>query len=87
MLNRFENTEYPRATIVVYTQEYPITLAMVGTGQRSRLNARCLPTGTEEKLSVSNKVLLSCFSPSRKIKTDILREFQVMFYFTIEWRT
>jgi len=43
VLNRVESTEYSRATTVVYTHEYPITLPMVGTGQMSRLNARCLP--------------------------------------------
>ena len=42
MLNRVERTKYARAT-VVYTQEYPITLLIVGLGQMSRLNARCLP--------------------------------------------
>jgi len=39
----FESTEYSQETTLVYTQEYPITLPMVGIGQRSRLNARCLP--------------------------------------------
>jgi len=44
-LNRVENTEYSQATTctVVYTQEYPITLHMVGIGQMSSLNAHCLP--------------------------------------------
>ena len=42
MLTHVESTEYSRATTVVYTQEYPITLAMVGIGQMSRPNARCL---------------------------------------------
>ena len=42
MLTHVESTEYSRATTVVYTQEYPITLAMVGIGQMSRLNARYL---------------------------------------------
>jgi len=43
VLNRVESTEYSRATTVVYTHEYPITLAKVGISQTSRLNARCLP--------------------------------------------
>ena len=45
MLNRVERPEYSQATTttVVYTQEYLITLTMVGTGQMSRLNARWLP--------------------------------------------
>ena len=43
MLNRVERPEYSQATTLVYTQEYPITLTMVGTGQMSRLNARWLP--------------------------------------------
>jgi len=43
VLNRVERPEYSQATTVVYTQEYPITLTMVGTGQMSRLNARWLP--------------------------------------------
>jgi len=43
VLNRVENTEYPRANTVVYTQEFPITVPMVGIGRMSRLNARCLP--------------------------------------------
>jgi len=30
-------------TTVVYTQEYPITLSMVGIDVISRLYARCLP--------------------------------------------
>ena len=42
MLNQVESTEYSQATTVVYTHEYPITLPMDGTGQLSRLNARCL---------------------------------------------
>jgi len=42
-LNRVKRTEYSQATTVVYTQEYAITLLMVGTGLMSRLNARCLP--------------------------------------------
>jgi len=43
VLNQVESTEYSRATTVVYTQEYPITVHTVGIGQMSRLNARCLP--------------------------------------------
>ena len=43
VLTRVESTEYSWATTVVYTQEYPTTLPMVGIGQMSRLNARCLP--------------------------------------------
>jgi len=38
VLNRVESTEYSQATTVVYTQEYPLTLLMVGIGQMSRLN-------------------------------------------------
>jgi len=38
-----KSTEYSQATTVVYTQEYPITVSMVGIGQISRLIARCLP--------------------------------------------
>ena len=41
--NRVESTAYSRATTVVHTHEYPITLPMVGTGQMSKLNVRCLP--------------------------------------------
>ena len=44
MLNRIESTEYWGATTVVDTQEYPLILPMVGTGQMSGLNARCLET-------------------------------------------
>ena len=43
MLNQIDSTEYSRATTIVYIQEYPITLSMVGIGRMSRLNARCLP--------------------------------------------
>jgi len=43
VLNRVESTEYSRATTVVYTQEYPATQSMNGTGQMSRHNAGCLP--------------------------------------------
>ena len=43
VLNRVERTGYSRATTIVYTHEYPLTLAKVETGQMSRLNARCLP--------------------------------------------
>ena len=39
----FESTEYSQETPLVYTQEYPIPLPMVGIGQRSRLTAHCLP--------------------------------------------
>ena len=45
-LNRIESTELSRATTVVYTQEYPIILPVVGIGQMSRLNARGLPLGS-----------------------------------------
>jgi len=43
VLNRVKRTEISRASTVVYTHVYPITLPMVGTGQMSRLYARCLP--------------------------------------------
>ena len=46
MLNRVDSTDYPRATTVVFKQEYPITLLMDGTGQISMLNAHCLPIMT-----------------------------------------
>jgi len=36
-------------TSIVYTQQYPITLPMVGTGQMSRLNTRCSPIDTMVK--------------------------------------
>ena len=36
MLNRVVSYEFSRAIIIVYTQEYPITLHMVRTGQLSR---------------------------------------------------
>jgi len=42
VLKRVESTKFSRATTVVYTQEYPITLPEIGTGQMSMLNARCL---------------------------------------------
>jgi len=42
VVNRVEINENPRATIVIYTQEYPIPLAMVGIGLMSRLNVCCL---------------------------------------------
>ena len=45
MLNRVESTECSRTTTIVYLHEYHITLPVVGTGQMSRLNARCLPIG------------------------------------------
>jgi len=38
VLNRVESTEFSRPTTGVYTQEYPITVSMVGIGQMSRLN-------------------------------------------------
>ena len=50
MLNRVESTDYSRATTVVHTHEYPITLHMVGIGQMSRPNARCLPIVLLSKL-------------------------------------
>jgi len=43
VLNHIESTEISRASTVVYTHVYPITLPMDGTGQMSRLNAHCLP--------------------------------------------
>ena len=43
MLNGVESITCSRATTLVYTHEYPITLAKVGISQMSRLNARCLP--------------------------------------------
>jgi len=43
VLNRVESIGYSRATTVVYTHEYPIILSLVGIGQMSKLNARCLP--------------------------------------------
>jgi len=43
VLNRVESTEYSQVNTVVYTQEFPITVPMVGIGRMSRLNARCLP--------------------------------------------
>ena len=33
MLNRVKRTDNSRATTVVYTQEYPITLPVIGIGQ------------------------------------------------------
>ena len=42
MLNRVESTAFLRETTVVYTNEYPFTLPMVGIGQLSTLNAGCL---------------------------------------------
>jgi len=50
MLNRVESTDYSRATTVVHTHAYPITLHMVGIGQMSRSNARCLPIVLLSKL-------------------------------------
>jgi len=43
VLNRFESKEFLPATTVVYAQEYPIKLHVVGIGKMSRLNARCVP--------------------------------------------
>jgi len=43
VLNRVESTAFLRETTVVYTNEYPFTLPMVGIGQLARLNASCLP--------------------------------------------
>jgi len=43
LLNRVESTGF---FTVVYTQEYPITLPMVGIGQMSMLSIRCLPMVT-----------------------------------------
>jgi len=43
VLNRGESTEFSRAITVIQTQEYPITLPVIGTGQMLRINARCLP--------------------------------------------
>ena len=43
MLTCIERIEYSKATTVVYTQQYPLTLPMVGIGQMSRHNAPCLP--------------------------------------------
>ena len=42
MLNLVESTKYSRAIIAVHTQGNPITLPVVGIGEISRLNARCL---------------------------------------------
>ena len=42
MLNRVESTDYSRASTCVHIHEYPLTLAKVGIGQMSRLNALCL---------------------------------------------
>ena len=44
-------------TTVVYTEEYPITLPMVGTGQMSRLNALCLPTVSSILLTKSLSIV------------------------------
>ena len=54
VLNRVESTELLRKTIVVYTNEYPITLSMFGTGQISMLNARCLPRHHAEQILYTN---------------------------------
>ena len=43
VLNRVHTTAFSRETTIVYKQEYPISLLMVGIGQMSRLNACCLP--------------------------------------------
>jgi len=32
VLNRVKSTEYSRATTVVYTQQYPLTLPVAGIG-------------------------------------------------------
>jgi len=37
VFNPVKSTEYSRATMVVYVQEYPITLTMFGLGQMSML--------------------------------------------------
>jgi len=43
-LTQLKTLNFDVETIVVYIQRKdPITLPMVGTGQMSRLNARCLP--------------------------------------------
>ena len=39
MLTRIESTDYPRATTIVFKQEYPITLTMGGLGQMSTSNS------------------------------------------------
>jgi len=41
-LTQLKTLNFDVETTVVYTQD-AITLRMVGTGQMSRLNARCLP--------------------------------------------
>ena len=43
MLTRIRSNDYPRATTIVFKQEYSITLTMGGLGQMSRRDARCLP--------------------------------------------
>ena len=47
VLSRVEGTDYSRATTVVHKHEYPLTLSLVGIGQMSRLNDRCLPITVE----------------------------------------
>ena len=61
MLNRVENTKFSRATTVVYTQDYTITLLMVGISQMSRFNGLCLPIyiQSQHNTCLDNIALLS----------------------------
>ena len=41
MLNRIESTEFSRATIIVYIQEYHITLHIIYSWNRPNVKAQC----------------------------------------------
>ena len=67
MLNRVQGTDISRASTGVYIQEYPITLHMVGIGQRSRLNARCLPIGELDCRVITTECFLMSIEYTRNV--------------------
>ena len=100
MLNRVESIEFSRATTIVYTQQYPLTLPMVGMGQMSRLNARCLPITmfscvgtvqlfTEEKMPHVALSLSTCLSmiPADCINLNVTNSHDKLLLLTLHHMT
>jgi len=57
VLNRVESTEYSGTSTCVHIHEYPLTLATVGIGQVSRLNALYL---YKHAYSLQKRVCVVC---------------------------
>jgi len=68
VLNRVESTEYSWETTVVYTQEYPITLPIIGIGQTPKsFGAWRLPIVWWVKYFTKHYRLLYCSKSSNTL--------------------